>query len=138
MIKTFSLSEINALALEYWQVYQQHRIWIFEGNMGAGKTTFIQALCMAAGVAETISSPTYSIINTYESVSGVIYYHMDWYRLRDEAEAIDAGVEEALQSGHHCFIEWPSIAADLLPEHVLKINLTIADYHRHSIEITLS
>lgn len=103
--------------------------------MGAGKTTFIQALCMAAGVNETMSSPTYSIINTYENAKGSIYYHMDWYRLKDEAEAIDAGVEEALQSGHHCFVEWPSIAASLLPEHLLKVKLSVADKQKHVIEI---
>lgn len=138
MIKTFSLSEINVLAQQCWQAYQQHLIWIFDGNMGAGKTTFIQALCLAAGVAETISSPTYSIINTYENASGAIFYHMDWYRLRDETEAIDAGVEEALHSGHHCFVEWPSIAAALLPEQVLRIKLSMADQHKHALEIIIS
>ena len=89
--------------------------------MGAGKTTFITAFCKALGVESSISSPTYSIINQYNTVAGQMLYHMDLYRLRDEEEAINAGVEDALYSGNLCLVEWPEKAANLLPENTLNI-----------------
>lgn len=104
--------------------------------MGAGKTTFIQAICQAAGVMDTISSPTYGIINTYTDSNHNDYYHMDWYRLKDEQEAIDAGVEEALYSGSYCFVEWPSKAASLLPDNLLTLKLYIQADQKHLLEIS--
>lgn len=131
----FSLSQIQKLAATVWQQYKHHKIWVFEGNMGAGKTTFIQALCQAAGVKDHISSPTYSIINTYTDHKNNNFYHMDWYRLKDEQEAIDAGVEEALYSGSHCFVEWPSKAAYLLPEKILALRLSAISDQKHLLVI---
>jgi len=98
----------------------------FHGQMGAGKTTFITALCKELGVVSSIGSPTYSIINQYITTSGKIIYHMDWYRLRDEEEAIAAGVEDALYSGNLCLVEWPEKAEGLLPDDAVHINITLA------------
>lgn len=135
MKTVFSLSQIQELAALVWQQYKHYRVWVFEGDMGAGKTTLIQALCRAAGVTDHISSPSYSIINTYTDIEKNEYYHMDWYRLKDEQEAIDAGVEEALYSGSYCFVEWPSKAAYLLSGKTLVLKLSALADQKHLLEI---
>src|SRR4051794_38404479 len=106
----FTLNNIKLIAERLWQQYKQYFIWAFHGSIGSGKTTFIHALCEALQVKDVISSPTFAIINEYYSpVAGTIY-HMDWYRLKDEEEAIQAGVEDCLLSGNICLIEWPNKA----------------------------
>jgi tRNA threonylcarbamoyladenosine biosynthesis protein TsaE len=94
--------------------------------MGAGKTTFIHALCENLGVTSAIGSPTYSIINEYLAVNGTIF-HMDWYRMKDEEEALEAGVEDALFSGNFCLVEWPERASQLLPEDTHHITIKVID-----------
>jgi tRNA threonylcarbamoyladenosine biosynthesis protein TsaE len=95
--------------------------------MGAGKTTFIHALCKVLGVKNTVSSPTFAIINEYESEKAGIIYHMDWYRLKDAHEAVQAGVEDALSGKKFCIIEWPENAAALLPANTLHLYITFVD-----------
>jgi len=102
---------------------QQERIFIFEGEMGAGKTTLIKALAKAMGVTEVVTSPTFSIVNEYDA-SGKIIYHFDFYRIKNLQEAYDIGYEEYFYSGNTCFIEWPEKVESLLPEHYLKIEIT--------------
>ena len=99
----------------------------FEGEMGAGKTTFIGALCKHLGVVDVTSSPTYGIINHYKTGAGDSIYHLDLYRLKDEEEAIAAGVEDVLYSNALCLIEWPNVAAGLLPENTLFVKLSILE-----------
>ena len=107
--------------------HPQKRVFCFYGEMGAGKTTFIHALCELLEVKDSISSPTFAIINEYQSpVSGSIF-HMDWYRLKDEEEAIQAGIEDALLSKNLCFIEWPEKAASLLPDDVFNVHIELLD-----------
>jgi len=105
----------------------ERRVVAFHGNMGAGKTTFISALCKTLGVNTSISSPTYSIINQYLTLNNKTVFHMDWYRLKDEDEAINAGVEDALYSGHLCLVEWPEKATDLLPADTLHVYLEVLE-----------
>jgi tRNA threonylcarbamoyladenosine biosynthesis protein TsaE len=95
--------------------------------MGAGKTTFIHALCEELGVSSTISSPTFAIINEYASTLAGVIYHMDWYRLKDEEEAVNAGVEDSLLSHQLCLIEWPDRAAGLLPDDTFHIHIEVLD-----------
>ncbi len=95
--------------------------------MGAGKTTFIHSLCTALQVTEAVSSPTFAIINEYYSPVAGIIYHMDWYRLKDEEEALQAGVEDCLYSGNYCFIEWPEKAEGILPADALQIHIEAID-----------
>ena len=99
--------------------------------MGAGKTTFIHALCQAMGVEDVVSSPTFSIINEYKTKQGKTVYHMDLYRIKDQNEAINAGVEDCLYSGNICLVEWPDKATGILPDDTLHLYITsIADNTR--------
>ena|ERR1700682_458563 len=123
---TFTLSEIDEMAQVFWKSFPDKKIYAFQGNMGAGKTSFISALCRVKKVKETPGSPTFSIINEYGYPGGVIY-HLDLYRLKDEDEAIRAGVEDCLFSGEICLVEWPDRAPGIFPDDTLGISLEILD-----------
>ena len=121
----FTIHQIDEAAKTLATQLDGATVLAFHGQMGAGKTTFISALCKVLGVEDNIGSPTYSIINQYRTAGGDTIYHMDWYRLADEEEAIQAGVEDALYSGHLCLVEWPTRAEGLLPGHTLHIHLAV-------------
>src|SRR4051812_30691670 len=104
---TFTHEQIDSAAREFISFAGEFKIVAFSGVMGAGKTTFIHAVCRQMNVTDKMSSPTYSIINQYKTAQGVIVNHIDVYRLKDTEEAIQAGVEDILNSGDFCFIEWP-------------------------------
>ncbi|HTB24262.1 MAG TPA: tRNA (adenosine(37)-N6)-threonylcarbamoyltransferase complex ATPase subunit type 1 TsaE [Puia sp.] len=116
----FTLPEIDDIARIFWESFPDKKIYAFQGNMGAGKTSFISALCRIKKVREVVGSPTFSIINEYSYPEGDIY-HMDLYRLKDEEEAIKAGVEDCLYSGEICLVEWPDRAPGIFPEETLGI-----------------
>ncbi len=123
----FSLDTIYATAQQVWIVGKSHKVWAFHGEMGSGKTTFIHSLCQVLQVSSTISSPTYSIINEYYSPIAETIFHMDWYRLSGEEEALQAGVEDALYSNQLCLVEWPDRAARLLPPDTFHIFLEMVN-----------
>ncbi len=123
----FTLEQIRQVARGLWKEGRQHKVWAFHAGMGTGKTTFIHALCEELGVASAISSPTFAIINEYSSSSAGTIFHMDWYRLKDEEEAMNAGVEDSLLSGNLCLVEWPDKAAGLLPENTFHVNMESLD-----------
>ena len=123
----FSLKEINAAASRVVGLIGKAKVVALHGEMGAGKTTFISAVCRALGSHDVTGSPTFSIINEYDTNDGKIIYHMDWYRIKDEEEAIQAGIEDALYSGNLCLVEWPQKAAGLLPEDCLNIYIQALD-----------
>lgn len=123
----FTMDTIKDAAADLWQHCKPYTIWAFHGDMGAGKTTFIHALCEILQVNDVVSSPTFAIINEYKSPVAGIIYHMDWYRLKDEEEAIQAGIEDSLLSGDLCFIEWPAKAVGLLPDDTLHIHIEVPD-----------
>ena len=104
-----------------WKVIALH------GDMGAGKTTLVAALCEALGSEDLTGSPTFSIINQYQTRNGKTIYHMDWYRLKGEEEAVAAGVEDALYSGNICLVEWPDRAPALLPDDTLHLQILALD-----------
>ncbi len=133
----FGIEEINKAADWLLNNSTESKIFAFYGEMGAGKTTFINAVCKQLGTTEPGSSPTFSIINEYITKAGAIIYHMDWYRLKDEEEAIHAGVENCIYSNNLCFIEWPEKAEGLLPEHYLKIGLEVLPQNQRKITVTL-
>lgn len=123
---TFSLNEINKVA-ELIVAAQPNKILLFNGEMGAGKTTFIKQLCKTLGVTEATSSPTFSLVNEYETTDNQIVYHFDFYRLKNEIEALDMGVDDYLHSGNWCFIEWSENIANLIPETHSTITIEILD-----------
>lgn len=131
----FSLHEIEKAAHAIIGAGRGFQVWTFTGEMGAGKTTLIKQVCAAKGVEDVVSSPTFSIINEYKTKKGEKIYHLDLYRLKDEEEAVQAGVEDVLQSGHLCLVEWPEIAATLLPEETVNffIELTANDNRKLSV-----
>ena len=123
----FEMEHIHQVAKLLWKEGKQYKVWAFHAPMGAGKTTFIHALCELLEVKDSISSPTFAIINEYRSAIAGTIFHMDWYRLKGEEEAIQAGIEDALLSKNLCLVEWPENAAALLPEDVFKVYIEILD-----------
>ncbi len=118
---TYSLADIDAIAKQVWEEGKAHKVWAFYASMGSGKTTFIHALCSLLEVEDVVSSPTYAIMNEYKSrVVGTIC-HTDWYRLKDENDAINTGIEDALYTADLCLIEWPEKAEGLLGDGTFKI-----------------
>ena len=118
---TFSLHEIENSAKQFIAYLKDKKVVAFSGNLGAGKTTFIKELCNQLGVEENVTSPTFSIINQYTTVNNSTIFHIDLYRVKDEEEAINAGVEESIYSGDVCFIEWPEKLISLLPEDTVDV-----------------
>ncbi len=123
----FSKDEINKTAFSLWQNFYGKKIWALHGEMGSGKTTFIHALCDMLGVTSAIGSPTYAIINEYSSPQVGTIYHMDCYRLKNEEEAYQAGLDDLLYSKAYCFIEWPERIQGLLTADTLLIHLSVID-----------
>lgn len=119
-----TLNDLPAAAQELLAAFPERRVFAFHGELGAGKTTFIKVVCEVLGVNTTMSSPSFALVNTYESNVGPIH-HYDLYRLRNAAEAFDAGLEEDVWSGAYCFIEWPERAAELLPDDCVHVFLEI-------------
>jgi tRNA threonylcarbamoyladenosine biosynthesis protein TsaE len=111
------------------------KIFLFYGDMGAGKTTFIKSLCQSLGIQEPVTSPTFSIVNEYRGDTAKIY-HFDFYRLKKQEEALDMGYEEYFYSGNYCFIEWPEKIADLLPEHYIRIDISVLSNQERLLTFT--
>ncbi len=127
MIEDVTLENLPLFADKFWTAVGDKTVFLFYGEMGAGKTTTINALCKAKGVTEPTSSPTFSIINEYsfeEKGQQKSLFHIDLYRLKSIEEAIAAGVEECIYSGAPCFIEWPEKAPELFDETALHITIT--------------
>ena len=131
---TYELSNIKDAATRFWKAIDDKKIIAFHGSMGAGKTTFIHALCEEKGVKDIVGSPTFSIINEYYWSAGKIF-HIDLYRLRDEEEAIRAGVEDCLYSDHICFVEWPEKAPGLFPNNTVHVFIEVEDSETRHLTI---
>jgi tRNA threonylcarbamoyladenosine biosynthesis protein TsaE len=131
MFEIKNLSELPEVAKKILNFAENSpKVWLFQGEMGAGKTTLIKALGKALGVADTIQSPTYSLVNEYISPTAGKIYHFDLYRLKHETEALDFGIEEYLDSGHYCWIEWAERIPNLLPTDCLTVKITVEDEKR--------
>ncbi len=120
---SYHLSQLPAAARWLLQQAGQRSVIALFAPMGAGKTTLSGALLQALGSTDHAASPTFSLINEYALPDGSTLYHMDWYRLKDEEEAIAAGIEDALYSGHRCLVEWPERAPALLPPDALRVEI---------------
>lgn len=116
----FGLEEIDQAAARFLEALGDRRIVAFYGSMGAGKTTFIRALCRQLGVEDTVTSPTFALVNEYRNRHDSIF-HFDFYRIRRLSEAVDMGCDEYFQSGSPCLIEWPELVEELLPDETLRV-----------------
>lgn len=122
-LKIKSIKTINETARQFIEQIGENTVFAFNGSMGAGKTTFIKAICEELGVTETVNSPTFSIVNEYEGNNGRIIYHFDCYRINKIEEALEIGIEEYLYSGNLCFIEWAENIASLLPDSIVNVEI---------------
>ena len=134
-LKIKSLEEIGAVAEEFIRLaMQEDTVFAFNGQMGAGKTTFIKALCEALGVSEPVTSPTFAIVNEYRSdETGELIYHFDFYRIKKLEEAYDMGCEDYFYSGAVCLIEWPELVEDLLPGNTVWVDIKVNEDETRTI-----
>ena len=127
-IKINSLADINEAAKQFIENMGDGKVFAFYGKMGAGKTTFIKAICEELGVDDVITSPTFAIVNEYQSATtGDSIYHFDFYRIKKLEEVYDMGYEDYFYSGSLCFLEWPELIDDLLPEDATKVTIEATD-----------
>ena len=126
-ISVYSLSDLDQAAAQLLAFAGERRKFAFYGEIGAGKTTFIQAICRRLGVREAVVSPTFALVNEYRTDDDELIYHLDLYRLKNVQEALDIGIEDRLYDENYCFIEWPELVEDLLPEDTVRIKLSIVE-----------
>ena len=122
----FSLEDIASVA-EIIVTQNPHKVILFHGEMGAGKTTFIKQFCKTLGVTEATSSPTFSLVNEYQTTDNQTVYHFDFYRLKDENEALDMGADDYFYSGNWCFIEWAENVPNLIPDEHSVITIEVLE-----------
>ena len=135
-IKIQSLEHIHEAAREFIAAMGDHTVFALYGKMGAGKTTFIKALCQELGVEDVVTSPTFAVINEYRSdIAGELIYHFDFYRIKKLEEVYDMGYEDYFYSGALCFIEWPELVEELLPGNTIKV--TIEELEDGSRKLTM-
>ncbi|MBP5392587.1 MAG: tRNA (adenosine(37)-N6)-threonylcarbamoyltransferase complex ATPase subunit type 1 TsaE, partial [Bacteroidaceae bacterium] len=120
-IKIENIGDIASAARKFVDEMGENCVFAFYGKMGAGKTTFIKSICEALGVKDVVTSPTFAIVNEYADAKGQPVYHFDFYRIKNLREAYDMGCEEYFYSGYPCFIEWPELVEELLPEDTVKV-----------------
>ena len=131
------LNDLPSVVEEVFNFGQDHKIWLFDAEMGAGKTTFITALCSYLEVEDHVSSPTFSIVNEYSSRRIGTLYHFDFYRIEDEREALDIGIEDYFYSGELCLLEWPQLIPSFIPDDYLLIQISV-DKKNNSRELIIS
>ena len=135
-IKIQSLEHIHEAAREFIAAMGDNTVFAHYGKMGAGKTTFIKALCQELGVEDVVTSPTFAVINEYRSdIAGELIYHFDFYRIKKLEEVYDMGYEDYFYSGALCFIEWPELVEELLPGNTIKV--TIEELEDGSRKLTM-
>jgi tRNA threonylcarbamoyladenosine biosynthesis protein TsaE len=135
-----AFEKLDDFAAQFWELAKDRKVFAFHGEMGAGKTTIIEALCKSKGVRDVMGSPTFSIINEYvypEDGQEKLIYHIDLYRLKDEQEIIQAGVEDCIYSNEICFIEWPEKAPHLLDERVMHVYISLSSEEVRIVKLLL-
>lgn len=134
MNKTYSISELSAIAKEIIAV-SKNKTLLFYGEMGVGKTTLIKEICKELGIEDVANSPTFSLVNEYQTVNSEIVYHFDFYRIEDENEAYDIGIEDYFYSDAWCLIEWPQNIENLLPLESTEIHISALENGNRTIQL---
>ena len=124
-LQSSHVSDLSLVAESLLKEFSIHRIFLFSGEMGAGKTTLIRELCKKLGSIDFASSPSYALVNEYLTIDGKHIFHFDFFRIKNTSEALDMGFDDYLHSGDHCLIEWPEKVAELLPENVVRIDISV-------------
>ena len=138
-LKIAGLEDLDRAAKEFLEIIGNHTLVAFYAPMGAGKTTFITAVCKALGVQEdAVSSPTFAIVNEYRTAAGIPLFHFDFYRIERLEEALDIGLYDYLDSGCLCLMEWPENIEGLLPEETLKVNITVNPDGSRTLTVALT
>jgi len=130
------IKDITALqdtARKLLNYFPEERVFALYGGMGAGKTTFIKAICHELGSADYVTSPTFALINEYTTSDGAVIYHFDFYRIKKLEEAFDLGYEDYIYSGNYCFIEWPEMIESLLPEGIIEVRITEVEHGKRLV-----
>ena len=135
MNKNYSLNELTQIAEDIVNNVQ-NKVLLFYGDMGVGKTTLIKEICKVLGVEDVAHSPTFSLVNEYQTTSSDIVYHFDFYRIEHEEEAYDMGVEDYLYSSNWCLIEWPENVKNLLPLDAVTVKINLLDNGQRNIQLT--
>lgn len=116
--------------------FPDKKIFAFYGTMGAGKTTFIKAICKTLGSVDIAGSPTFTLVNEYKAGSGESIFHMDFYRIKKQEEVFDFGIEEYLSGDSYCFMEWPELIEELLPPETVKVKISVGENEQRVLLIT--
>ncbi len=135
MIQLNSLSDLVPVSNQLLALAGDVPVWCVYGEMGSGKTTLIKAICDQLGVIDNMSSPTFSIVNEYDTKANVAIYHFDFYRIESQQEAIEIGVYDYFYSKNYCFLEWPEKVAGLIPEHHIEININLVGANNREINL---
>ena len=132
-----TLGDLKEVVHDIVERLSTFKIWLFQGEMGSGKTTLIKEICRARGVADGVSSPTFSIVNEYQTTDLSKIYHFDFYRIKNEIEAMDIGTEEYFYSGYPCFIEWPEKIPSLIPLQYARVTIEVETNTKRTIAIAV-
>lgn len=128
--------QISSAAKTLLKHTSENKIFAFYGSMGAGKTTIIKAICKVLGVADIVSSPTFTLVNEYRTFKGEIIYHIDFYRIKKQEEVFDFGIEEYLSGESYCFMEWPELVEGLLPPGIVSVRITVNDNEERTLFVS--
>ncbi|RLD34337.1 MAG: tRNA (adenosine(37)-N6)-threonylcarbamoyltransferase complex ATPase subunit type 1 TsaE [Bacteroidetes bacterium] len=131
-----SVNDLAGIAEKILTEFKDQRIFAVKGKMGAGKTTLIKAFCYHLGVEETVSSPTFALVNEYTTASGESVFHFDFYRIKKMEEVFDIGYEEYFYSDRYCFIEWPELVEGLLPEGFVTVDISVGENEERFFSVT--
>ncbi|MGY6522299.1 MAG: tRNA (adenosine(37)-N6)-threonylcarbamoyltransferase complex ATPase subunit type 1 TsaE [Mongoliitalea sp.] len=134
-IDNYALSDIHKVAQQIKTFAQDMPIWVFKGAMGAGKTTLVKAIAEAFGVEDQVSSPTFGLVNEYRNNKGQTFYHFDFYRINEEEEVLDIGIDEYFYSGNYCWLEWAEKIPHYLPEDFVLIALAVDESGKRKIQM---
>ncbi|MFZ4797337.1 MAG: tRNA (adenosine(37)-N6)-threonylcarbamoyltransferase complex ATPase subunit type 1 TsaE [Bacteroidia bacterium] len=135
LFKNYQIANISAVSAQIIDLSNDFKIWTFDGEMGAGKTTLIKSICKNLGVIDEVNSPTFSLVNEYKTVNGKTVFHFDFYRIKSINEAYDIGIEEYFESGNICLIEWPNMIEEILVnEKTFNIFISV-NLNKRNIEI---